>query len=208
MVFIWKITSGSRSRSLQASPALFPPVCPPICVLTHYVATYVYTHIWIMFIYAFCYLIKNTSFLTNVNKLCVCVSQLLYINCPLPILRRTSRLGRLHLQSRWNWSILEKMERHLSGTFIIPKSRGTASIFDEAGRLYAHPSWASRGLRLRCWQIYLLRQMYFTLPHTSSFSTFPWIYFPFLCILEASTRFTQDTDSCWNLSVRKWHMLF
>ncbi len=153
-----------------------------------------------MFIYAFCYLIKNTSFLTNVNKLCVCVSQLLYINCPLPILRRTSRLGRLHLQSRWNWSILEKMERHLSGTFIIPKSRGTASIFDEAGRLYAHPSWASRGLRLRCWQIYLLRQMYFTLPHTSSFSTFPWIYFPFLCILEASTRFTQDTDSCWNLS--------
>lgn len=83
----------------------------------------------------------------------------------------------------------KKGKRHLSGTFIIPKSHGTASIFDEAGRLYAHPSWASRGLQLRYWQIYLLRQMYCTHPHPSSFFTFPWLlfYFPFLCILEVSS---------------------
>lgn len=47
----------------------FDSLCGDICV---------YTHIWIMFIYAFCYLIKNTSFLTNVNKLCVCFSAFVY----------------------------------------------------------------------------------------------------------------------------------
>lgn len=168
----------------------FDSLCGDICV---------YTHIWILLIYAFCYFVKNTSFLTIVNKVCVCFSAFVY---KLPITHSSKNI------TPWAIAFAIKMKLERTGkkgkapqwTFIIPKSRGTASIFDEAGRLYAHPSWASRGLRLRCWQIYLPRQMYFTLPHPSSFSTFPWIYFPFLCILEASTRFTQDTDSCGNLS--------
>lgn len=140
----------------------FDSLCGDMCINAYLISAY------------FCILLfhqKHFLFGYCKQSLCVRFSAFVY-KFPITILRRTSRLGRLHLQSRWNWSVLEKKERHLSGTFIIPKSHGTASIFDEAGRLYAHPSWASRGLRLRCWQIYLLRQMYFTLPHPPAFQLF------------------------------------
>lgn len=75
MVFIRKIISGSRSRSLQASPALFPPVCSTICVLTHSVATYEYS--------VHSVISSKTSFLTKQSVACVCVSLLLCINYPL-----------------------------------------------------------------------------------------------------------------------------
>lgn len=91
---------------------------------------------------------SKTSFLTK-QSVCACFSAFVY---KLPITHSqniTPRAIAFAIKMKPKCTG-KKGKRHLSGTFIIPKSHGTASIFDEAGRLYAHPSWASRGLRLRC----------------------------------------------------------
>ncbi len=63
-----------HSFHLSALQYVFDSLCGDICL-----------HAYLNYVYLCILLFNQKHFLlTNVNKLCVCVSQLLYINCPLP----------------------------------------------------------------------------------------------------------------------------